>query len=165
MAKFLTRIRDELSMRGRQNEFGLCASHQKSPDALGDDTPRRNHIVSDQARPAGHLSGHVGHFGRSAVSATLVQHDNWRVEPLHVVVRHRDTARVRRDDNYPCRQTASQCPAKRRHSPQTIHRHMKNALDLRGVRIDGDDLIVPNGFWKIGDHPRHDRLSPATPLV
>ena len=51
------------------------------------------------------------------------------------------------------------------HREQVVHRAVEEALDLRGVQVDGEDPVGAGGLEQVGDQPGGDRLPAAVLLV
>jgi hypothetical protein len=166
VAQFLARVENEQTVCGRHYDLRPCTGGQDRHDALHHSAAGGNHIVHDQARAAGNVSDHMGHLGIGAAHAPLMQHGDGRAEALlRVACRHPDPSDVRGDHDQIGRHALAQGPAKRWHGRHAVHRSMEESLDLGRVHIDRDDMADADGFQRIGDNPRHDRLPPAVTLV
>jgi hypothetical protein len=62
-------------------------------------------------------------------------------------------------------QAIAERAAQRRHRRQAVDGGVEEALDLRGVQVDRDDVTDADGLQQVGDHAGHDRLAAAVPLV
>jgi hypothetical protein len=63
------------------------------------------------------------------------------------------------------RETETQSLTQSRHGGEAIHRPMKKALDLRGVKVHRDDVFDADGFKQIRHDSRADRFSMPVPFV
>ena len=76
-------------------------------------------------------------------------------------------AGVRRDDGEVAvaPALASTCSTSRSQGEQVVDRAVEEALDLRGVQVDGHEPVGAGGLEQVGDQAGGDRLAAAVLLV
>ena len=117
-------------------------------------------VVHDDTFLAGHITDH-GHFRNlSRLLATFVHDRQWSVDPLRQLTRARHTAHVRRDDHdvvHIALELMHDVQGKDWRRIEVVHRNIKEALDLRGVQVHGQNPLDTGFDQHIGDQFCRDR--------
>ena len=98
--------------------------------------------------------------------APLVDDRERAAEPVGPPLTDPDPAGVRRDHGHvPDVQLAFQVAGQDRQREQMVHRPVEEALDLRGVQVDGHQPVRARGGEQVSDQPRRDRFAPPALLI
>src|SRR5262249_7262670 len=110
------------------------------------------HVVEDEAAAAFDLADDVHDLALVGALAALVDDGQGAAEALGVGAGPLHAAGVGGDDDHVGRVVQAQVVVEeRRHGEEVVEGDVEEALDLRGVQVDGDDAADAGGHDEVGD--------------
>ena len=131
---------------GRHREFWTGPCLEKHVNAGGKGASGRDHVIHDEAGLTGDIANQMGHLRSCAALSSLVEDRHRSLEAVRIVSRHSKGTCIRRDHDKLRRQFLVQDVAQRGNRRQTVHRNVKESLNLRRMEIHGDDMVDPDGL-------------------
>ena len=159
--------REHAVRRGDDHLGGAGVEEQVG--GLGDRAAGVDHVVDQQAAPPVDVTDDpVGDdlVGGVDVARLVHERDVEAAERVGPLLGHAHPAGVGGDDEQVLVAVAVQdVPRQQRHREQVVDRPVEEALDLRGVQVDGHQPVGAGGLEQVGDQPGRDRLAAAVLLV